>query len=143
VWSDGTPSIIQAEPSSEIIRARIVVVDDDTSMLRALQLALGDYKPATAQSATEGLTLVQHCRPELLMTDYLMPDITGGELIGLARERQPSLKVIVLSGHGEMLKDQPCWVAERHLMKPCGVQQIRNAVMDLIGPPTAFRLASA
>ena len=104
-------------------------------MLRALQLALAAYKPATAQSAAEGLTLVQHCRPELLMTDYLMPTMTGGELVVLARERHPSLKVIVLSGHGEVLAQDLCGPTERHLLKPCGIQQLQEAVMAMIGPP--------
>jgi CheY-like chemotaxis protein len=136
VWSPGTSSPVAARPSSQIVRARVVIVDDDTSMLRALQLALAAYKPVIAQSAAEGLMLVQHCRPELLMTDYLMPTMTGGELIALARERHPSLKVILLSGHGEVLKENPVWTAERHLLKPCGLQQLQRAAMELIGPPT-------
>ena len=135
VWSTAEQFVAQAKPSSQIVRARLVIVDDDTSVLHALKLALAAYKPVVAQSAAEALTLVQHCRPELLMTDYLMPNMTGGELIALARERHPSVKVIVLSGHADVLKDNPCWTAERHLVKPCGVQQLQEAVMALIGPP--------
>jgi ActR/RegA family two-component response regulator len=38
-----------------------VIVDDDTTLLRALALALSAYNPLMAQPAAEALTLVQHC----------------------------------------------------------------------------------
>jgi DNA-binding NtrC family response regulator len=46
-------------------------------------------------------------RPDLLLTDYFMPDISGAELIGHARELHPGLNVIVLTGHGEFVEQEP------------------------------------
>jgi DNA-binding NarL/FixJ family response regulator len=50
------------------------------------------------QMSTEGSTLV-----DLLITDYLMPDGTGEELITRLRETHPALKVLILTGHGARL----------------------------------------
>jgi DNA-binding NtrC family response regulator len=123
------------EPVSRFIRARVVIADDDRSLLRGLELGLASYEPVAAQSATEAMTLVKHCRPELLITDYLMPNISGAELVAHARAHQPMIKVILLTGHDRILEHEPSLAAERRLTKPCALQQIRDAVIDLIGPP--------
>ncbi len=74
---------------------------------------------------------------DLLITDYLMPDGTGEELITRLRDKHPALKVLILTGHGGMLDDEGFgwWTHERHLAKPCGVDDLREAVTQLIGPP--------
>ena len=66
-----------------------------------------------------------------------MPDGTGEELINRLRERQPSLKVLIMTGHGAMLDQEgfPWWTQERHLSKPFSVGDLRLAVMELIGAP--------
>jgi DNA-binding NtrC family response regulator len=123
------------EPVSRFIRARVVIADDDRSLLRGLELGLASYEPVAAQSATEAMTLVKHCRPELLITDYLMPNISGAELVAQARAHQPTIKVILLTGHDRILEHEPSLAGERRLTKPCALQQIRDVVRDLIGPP--------
>ena len=127
--------VLDSAPIARLILARVVIVDDDTSQLRALALALSDYEPVTAQSASEALMLVQHCSPELLITDFLMPNISGAELIAHARARQPSMKVIMLTGHGAFLKDEHRLKDVCHLEKPCSVQKLREAVAHMIGEP--------
>jgi two-component SAPR family response regulator len=114
-----------------------VIVDDDTTLLRALALALSAYNPLMAQSAAEALTLVQHCRPDLLLTDYLMPNITGAELVGHARELHPTMKVVMLTGHNEFIEQEPWMRDVRQLVKPCGIQQLQRVVAEMIGAPPA------
>jgi DNA-binding NtrC family response regulator len=127
---------------ARLISARVVIVDDDVTLLRALALALSDYEPATAQSASEALMLVQHCDPELLITDYLMPNVSGAELIAHARERQPNLKVVMLTGHGAFVENEYELKDVRHLEKPCSVQKLRDAVEDMFGLPPSVENVS-
>ena len=126
-------------PAWRLLRTRLVIVDDDTSLLRALTRALSAYHPLMAQSAAEALTLVQHCRPDLLLTDYFMPNITGAELVGYARELHPTMKVVMLTGHNEFVEQEPWMRDVRRLVKPCGVQQLQQVVAEMIGAPPVAR----
>ena len=58
-------------------------------------------------------------------------------LITRLRDTYPTLKVLVLTGHGRMLDGEgfSWWTHERHLAKPCRMDDLRAAVTDLIGPP--------
>jgi CheY-like chemotaxis protein len=68
----------------------------------------------------------------------LMADGTGEELTGRLREYQPSLKVVIATGHAAMLDQEgsPWWTQERHLRKPFKLRDLRLAVTELIGDPT-------
>jgi CheY-like chemotaxis protein len=99
-----------------------------------LQRVLADYNPIVAAGGEDALALLTHCRPRLLITDYLMPNLTGAELIARAREHHPALNALILTGYGESLDHEPWWTTERHLAKPCPVPELRAAVADLIGP---------
>ena len=59
------------------------------------------------------------------------------ELIRRLRERQPSLKVLIMTGHEAMLNEHgyDWWAKERHLGKPFTVGDLRHAVTELIGSP--------
>jgi CheY-like chemotaxis protein len=103
---------------------------------------LAEYHPVTAQSGAEALALLEHCRPELLITDYLMPNMTGLELLTRAREQHPALKALILTGYGGSLDHEAWWTTEQHLEKPCSPAQLRAAVAALIGTPSSMPVAS-
>lgn len=82
--------------------ARILVAEDEERIRRILllQLELEGYEVGAAASGQECLDQVGTCRPDLLILDYLLPDLSGDEIIGALR-REPatrSLAVILLSG---------------------------------------------
>jgi CheY-like chemotaxis protein len=116
----------------------ILIVDDDMGVLSLVAKVLGDYNLLVAYSGGEALAAASRVgRFDLLVTDFLMPSMTGDELIGRLREAQPDLKVLVLTAHTDTLSaaNLPWWDAERRLAKPFGSTALRNAVTDLIGPP--------
>jgi CheY-like chemotaxis protein len=108
----------------------ILVVDDDSSVLQMLARALSGYELTIARDGHEALALADHITLDLLITDYLMPEMTGDELIARMREQRPSLKALVITGHGDVLdREAPeWWRAEPHLSKPFRVQALRDAV---------------
>jgi CheY-like chemotaxis protein len=116
---------------------RILIADDDGGVLALLQKALRDYGVFTGRDVAEAWAVGCSAPVDLLITDYLMPDGTGEELINRLRERQPSLKVLIMTGHVAMLDQEgyPWWTRERHLSKPFSVGDLRLAVMELIGAP--------
>jgi len=116
----------------------ILVVDDDALMLSMIGRALHDYEVTLARDGDEALRLTAPgMRLDLLITDYLMPAMMGDELLGRIRERRPSLKALVISGHGGLLeREMPdWWRAQPHLEKPFAISALRDLVVRLIGPP--------
>lgn len=116
------------------MKQRILVVDDDVSILRFLERALSAYELTIAHDGREALTLA-HERPlDLLITDYLMPEMTGDELIARLRQQRPELKALVITGHGDLLdRESPDWWREvAHIAKPFRLQTLRDAVDGLL-----------
>jgi CheY-like chemotaxis protein len=116
---------------------QILIADDDPGVLQLLRRALSQYQVLPARDVAEAWTLGRATSVDLLITDYLMPDGTGEELIRRLRQRQPSLKALILTGHGDMLDAESpgWWRQERHLSKPCSLSALHSAVTELIGPP--------
>jgi CheY-like chemotaxis protein len=129
---DDTGSILQPAGTKQIL-----VADDDGGVLGLVGKALSHYRIKTARGVAEAVSVGRDLSVDLLITDYLMPDGTGAELIRRLRERQPSLKVLIMTGHEAMLSEQgyDWWAKERHLGKPFTVGDLRHAVTELIGPP--------
>src|SRR5579884_3813369 len=78
--------------------ARILVVDDELEILRALQrsLAAHNFEVYTAASGEEALEAISHYRPDLIVLDLGLPGISGLEVCKRVRE-QSNLPIIVLS----------------------------------------------
>ena len=73
----------------------ILVVDDDPEVLTALSetLEAEGYSVRGARDGIEALEVIRDCRPELIITDLLMPTMTGFELLGALHE-DPELATI-------------------------------------------------
>ena len=141
VWAAGVslPAPEAAAPSRELAgdaRKHVVVVDDDTLTLNLVERTLSDYRVSTARDGAEALAILSTSDPvHLLLTDYLMPVMTGEELVKRARVQRPELPVLIMTGHGNAVAvaDPVWWAAERHLSKPFRLEVLRAAVESLIG----------
>lgn len=83
--------------------ANILLVDDDPKFLKALtdRMALKGYAPFTALNGKEALQIMQSNRIHLAIVDQRMPDIEGLVLITQLKKVDPSVKTILLTGHGD------------------------------------------
>jgi DNA-binding NtrC family response regulator len=117
----------------------ILIVDDDSTVLDLVSRALRAYRLSLARDPDEALHVARHIGSlDLLITDYLMPSMTGEELIGRIREQRPALTVLILSGHAALLEAEnpPWWAKEAHLEKPFEIDRLRASVTGLSGPPS-------
>lgn len=82
--------------------ATILVVDDDRNILGLLDTALGSagYKVLTAEGGWNAVDVFQNSpnHIDLLLTDVIMPDLTGPVLAERLRSKQPGLPVLFISG---------------------------------------------
>lgn len=73
----------------------ILVVDDDPGIRLAISdyLELSGYSPIAAHNGQEALALVEQYRPHLMVTDVIMPQMDGYELVRRIRQK-PSLRLL-------------------------------------------------
>jgi len=89
---------------SDLTGAKVLLVEDDDFVRACMADALVTLgcDVAQATSGSEGLAAIEQERPDVLLTDYLMPGMTGAELARTARERYPDLPVVVATGYADM-----------------------------------------
>ena len=84
-------------------RAHILIVDDEESIRSALRRVLRrDYKLSFAPSAKDALQLLRTERPDVIISDHLMPEITGLEFLKRCRLLYHTIGRVVLTGQAEM-----------------------------------------
>ena len=81
---------------------RILVVDDDDSLRRVLQVQLEQigYSVSVAPNGAEALSMLRQTAFDLVLTDEAMPDLVGIELAGEIRRIRPDVPIVLMSGHG-------------------------------------------
>src|SRR3954462_13819461 len=94
--------------------ARILVIDDEDRIRRMLRSALEmeGHEVLEASHGDEGLRLHRTSPAELVITDIIMPEKNGLEVIMALREEAPELKVIAMSGGGRFMMMKPLQSAE-------------------------------
>lgn len=82
----------------------ILLVDDEDIVLRAVErhLAAEPYQLITASSARNALDILERTPVQVLVSDFRMPDMDGGELLKIAAERWPDTVRMVLSGYADL-----------------------------------------
>lgn len=82
----------------------ILVIDDEQPIRESLELLLSikGYRVATACDGREGLEAIESVRPQLVITDIVMPGTDGIEAIVEIKARDPAVKVIAMSGGGSI-----------------------------------------
>ena len=83
-------------------RSKILVVDDDESLRRVMQLQLEEagYEVITAAGAKEALALTEEQMPALVITDLKMPGVSGMELLRSLRSEHPETTVVMITAFG-------------------------------------------
>jgi len=83
---------------------KILVVDDDESILLLLKKMLQDFKCNVfdAENGREGIQITEREHPDLIITDLVMPDIGGLDILKRAKEIDENILVIIVTAHDEM-----------------------------------------
>ena len=118
-------------------KLRLLAVDDEPRILRLMNAVLsGSYDLATAADGEEGLQLALTTRPDLILTDFNMPKMTGQELLQRLRLETAldDVPVIVLTGHedDQLRVDLLRNGAQDFLVKPFSVEELRVRIANLL-----------
>lgn len=84
--------------------ARILIIDDDPELLAAVLLLLErrGHETVRAENGKLGLAVFKRQAFDLVVTDCVMPEMEGIELIQAMRSHTPAVKIIAMSGGGSV-----------------------------------------
>jgi DNA-binding response OmpR family regulator len=135
---------------------RILVIEDDPSILRGLQLNLGmeGYTVRSASDGETGLQLARTEQPDLVVVDVMLPRMGGLEVIREIRKDDPELPILILSAKNQET-DKVAGLqlgADDYLGKPFGLKELLARIDALLrrrrargegAQPKAIRKAGA
>jgi signal transduction histidine kinase/ActR/RegA family two-component response regulator len=125
----------QAPAMPERVRAsHILVVEDDPDVRRVIVecLSLIGYQVTEAANGGEGLSLLQQLRPDLLVVDYAMPDMTGAEMLSRARQVAGEIPAILATGYADMAAVERLAGKPTILRKPFDIAALGDAVSGVL-----------
>lgn len=110
----------------------ILIVDDERipRTLRGLILQRQGYRILTAESGREALELLAAGGIDLVLSDQMMPGMTGTELTKTVKASRPSLPVILISGVNDMPADAS--YADRFISKVGGPELLFTTVAEVL-----------
>ena len=118
--------------NSAIGEQNVLIVDDEARISRFVSMCLdrAGYTSSTCHSVDEARTLLQSEKWSLVMTDLVMPQETGFDLLQWIDENYPELPVIVLTAHSTpaVTKQVKLTRAAAMLKKPFSLQELYNTV---------------
>lgn len=85
-------------------KARILVVDDEPMVTRTLEGVLrmdGSLECVAVNRPADGLALLDSDRFDVILSDFIMPELDGLEFLSRARELQPEVSRILLTGYAD------------------------------------------
>jgi len=115
---------------------RILIIEDDPSILRGLQLNLGmeGYVVRSATDGETGLLLARSEKPDLVLVDVMLPRLGGLEVVKEIRAEDPDLPVLILSAKGQEA-DKVAGLqlgADDYLVKPFGLKELLARIDALL-----------
>lgn len=119
--------------------SRILIVDDEAHILHVLSLKLkkAGYEVITAPDGEEGFELASAELPDLVITDYQMPYMTGLELCHALADQSSTAKipVLILTARGHALDDQDLKIGNVKgiLSKPFSPRAVLQLVEEFTG----------
>ncbi len=118
--------------------AKLLLIEDMAGVRDSLEmiLQLAGHDVSIAKNGAEGLAILNGSSFELVITDILMPEVDGTEVIMKTKERTPSTKILAISAGGNGVSaDQALTIASQKadgmLKKPFSKEELLAKINEL------------
>lgn len=122
---------------------KVLIIDDDAALLRLMSMAFqaAGFQTVAADNGRSGIRMAGAHRPDLVVTDIVMPDIEGIGAIRAIKQGARPPKVIAISGAGRARgADYLSWArhlgADEVLAKPFRMSELMKISKSVIAKPT-------
>lgn len=124
--------------------SKVMLVEDDDSLreIYSIRLTAEGYTIVTAKDGEEALAVAVRERPDLIVSDVMMPKISGFDMLDILRStpETQNIKVIMmtaLSSEDQRVRGESLG-ADRYLVKSqVGIEDVVNVVHDVLGDRAA------
>jgi DNA-binding NtrC family response regulator len=112
---------------------RVLIVDDDASLLRAIQRVLGQFELTAARSTEEALAILSGRTFDAVLTDYRVPTSNGVVFLSRVAELCPKARRYLMSGAelDRLAAHVTSALVHRMFAKPLDVVQLRDELATL------------
>lgn len=124
----------------EIYRMKVIIVDDESKILKSIASKVRLVNPAcdivaTANNGKDALEEVEKHRPHIVLTDIKMPGMDGLALAKEIKRRFPSIFVVIVSGFSDFSLAQQAiqYGVFNYLLKPVEEEQLKDTLQDIQG----------
>lgn len=123
-------------PTEEEFRA--LVIDDDPSIVRFLEIYLGGqgFRIHSALTGAEGIEMARRLGPDIILLDYVMPDLNGLEVLRRLKQDEvtrsvPVVVLTALSEVGEKVKGLDLGVDD-YITKPFDIRELKARLVSIL-----------
>jgi CheY-like chemotaxis protein len=132
---------VEIDNSAAAYRMRILVVEDhdDTREVLANLLRHIGHEVFAAASSGEALKAIGTAKMDVMVSDIGLPDGSGYALLAQARQVQPTMRAVALTGFGTAQDARFSREAgfDFHLTKPLDFHELRTALAQISNPASA------
>ena len=136
---ESAATVAVPDRTADAPRARILVVDDDPAVCRMIEMTLdiAGHEVITILDARTAINFLESNTVDLVITDLVMPDTEGIEIIMRVSHVHPTIPIVAISGEGaegpeEYLSIARLLGAHRTLSKPFDCRQLIEIVDQLL-----------
>ncbi len=116
----------------DLARETVLIIDDSPEIRVSLETVLpyAGYETLSASTGWEGLDLAFHSRPDVLLVDLELPDISGLKILEQLNGAKISIPSVIMTGYGsEGVAAKALWLgAVGYLIKPFTTKEVLAAV---------------
>lgn len=118
------------------MKQKVLVVDDSlfirSSLIQTLE-SEGYEMVGSVPTGEEALEIVEQLRPQLVILDMVLPDMTGIDVLKVVKKHYPETKVVILSTMAQqsVIVEAKAAGADRYLIKPVSENDLIEALNEI------------
>jgi DNA-binding response OmpR family regulator len=116
--------------------SKVLLIDDDLDLLEVLSSALSyfGFEVKTSSYTDDILSLVTVYQPDLVIIDYIMEGVNGGEMCAAIKRKESTknIPVIILSAYDKVIKSLGNYGCDLFISKPFDMQELVKSIKQVI-----------